>query len=138
MVAGHEEAPTVELRRKRDALRNRSEGQITEVQDDVVRTDERIPPSDHDRVHLLDGRERPARKLTDPRMAEVMIARDEADSVKIEVVLRGDHQAIPPWTSTFSAYTTAATCPSSRKSMGRPPARFELRPCSHASAVSGR
>lgn len=66
-----------------------SQSDITEMKDNVIRPDRRIPPADQLSIHLLDTVERAAGKLTDPGATEVGTRRDEIDLVEVERRIAG-------------------------------------------------
>ncbi|MFT4210745.1 MAG: hypothetical protein QM626_02650 [Microbacterium sp.] len=86
MIARNKKPPPVQLRGQCNALLDRAEREVAEVQHDVIGADEVVPSFDHDRVHLVDRCERPTSEFADPRVPEVVIARHEVNDVETEVV----------------------------------------------------
>ena len=84
MVAGHEEPSPVQVRGQPDGFLDRTEREITEMEDGVVRPHRLVPPSHQLRVHLFHGRERTLGEFADSCVTEMLVRGDEVDLVEVE------------------------------------------------------
>lgn len=84
VVARDEELPAVQRRSQRHRLGDRSQSDITQMQDYVVNADDVVPSPDELSVHLRSRCERAIRELADPRMAEVRVGRDVVDLIEVK------------------------------------------------------
>lgn len=77
MVAGHEKPSPIQVRGQPDGFFDRSEREITEMEDGVVR-------SHHLGVHLFHSRKRSLGEFADACVTEMLVRGDEVDLVEIE------------------------------------------------------
>lgn len=118
MIAGHKVLSPVQLSGPRYRSLNRSECEVAKVQNNGIRWDRFVPPTDQFSIHLLDGAKRSLRQLADTCMPEMRVRSHEVDAVKVESWVTIALQLSQLWSHASTRYQTSserpATAPLSR------------------------